>query len=294
VGPTTVSVNPACGFCEQIDLDGGYGIAGYGGDCLKNCGDTCQSDSDCKNPSAAGIPVICNPTTKICENSQCPAGQTVPGANCTCNAGRSCGQTCGASVGLCGDGISECGFITTSNQCLANEGNTAYQFCLPTASFLAIANNNYTVGACSGIQAKYLINQSGQSGSPPLTQQNVMEACQTVTPTATATATSAPTGTSSSISAQCLNIKIYDSEWQNLTVSQLAQKKAGDIVRFAVAGSTTGGTFAKARFTINNLLQAEVNQKKPDTEEFYDEYTIPQVAGLTVKAEIYHSILGWF
>ncbi|MFZ5932481.1 MAG: hypothetical protein ACOYT7_00105 [Patescibacteria group bacterium] len=107
-----------------------------------------------------------------------------------------------------------------------------------------------------------------------------------------ACAPSAPPGEGPT--AQCLNVKAYDTSWNPLSPDDLAQLKAGDVVRFAVAGTTTGGSFDKARFKINGVQRPEVTQKKPGTEEFYDEYTIPEgITSFSIGAQIHHATLGW-
>lgn len=259
-GPTTISLNPSCGQCAQVDfvVNGtSYGTAKYGGTCevkKKSCGDTCNSDADCRNPSPAGVTVWCNPSTKICEGKFCPAGKTQPGANCQCDAGRTCGQSCGASVGLCGDGKSQCGFITNPDQCLAAEGNVKKQFCIPNNP-----QNGYSFARCSGIAARYLIGPNGETGTQNLTQQDVIEACNEAVATATPSPT--PTATPIAINAQCFNVRAYDADWNELTVNELAQLGPGDVVRFAAAGSTNSGNFTAARFTINGSLRPQVTNK---------------------------------
>lgn len=138
------------------------------------CGQSCQSDKDCANPSTSGASVWCNPTSKICENRNCPAGSTISGSACSCRRGQTCGERCGPSVGnkLCTDGVSECGFISAPNQCAASEGSSTKQFCLPTAP-----KNGYSRAVCTGFPAYYLIGPSGQTGSPPLTQRDIWTAC---------------------------------------------------------------------------------------------------------------------
>ena len=99
--------------------------------------------------------------------------------------------------------------------------------------------------------------------------------------------------TASPTSAQCLNIKAFDSEWNSIT--NLSSLVAGDVVRFTVAGSAGSGSFDKARFKINGTLRPDVSVKRTGTNEFYDEYTIPEdVTTFTINAEIHHSSLGWF
>lgn len=98
-----------------------------------------------------------------------------------------------------------------------------------------------------------------------------------------------------SITATCLGVVAYDTNWNVIASSDLSKLKTGDKVRFAVSGNTTGGSFDKARFTVNGTLRSEVTAKKPGTEEYYDEYTIPTgVSNFSIKGEIHHSQLGWF
>lgn len=96
-------------------------------------------------------------------------------------------------------------------------------------------------------------------------------------------------------SAQCLDVKAYDTNWTQLTVAQLAQLRAGDRIRFTVAGTSVGGgSIDRARFRINGVQRPEVTQKKPGTEEYYDEYIIPSgTATFTIHAQIHHTTLGW-
>lgn len=118
------------------------------------------------------------------------------------------------------------------------------------------------------------------------------------TPTTKASPTPSPPPTPTlppEISAQCLDIKVYDTDWNLLSSEELANLSQGNVIRFAAAGSANLGYFDKARFTINGLQRPEVTTQKPGTNEFYDEYTIPEgVTTFTVNAQIHHSELGWF
>jgi hypothetical protein len=131
--------------------------------------------------------------------------------------------------------------------------------------------------------------------------QSTATPTQSATGTATGTATSSPTTTPSNppseppITAQCLDVKVFDTDWNRIPSSDFVNIQPGDTVRFTVGGSTTGGSITKARFTINGQLRAEVVGKRPGADEYYDEYTIPQSAtGFTVEAQVFHSTLGWF
>jgi hypothetical protein len=95
------------------------------------------------------------------------------------------------------------------------------------------------------------------------------------------------------ISAQCLDIKAFDTNWERIT--DLSTLKPGDTVRFTVAGNTSSGKIDKARFKINGIQRPAVTQKRPNTNEFYDEYVIPEgITDFTVKAQLHHSSIGWF
>ena len=95
------------------------------------------------------------------------------------------------------------------------------------------------------------------------------------------------------ITCSCLPIKAYDDEW--VAITNLSSLVAGDVVRFTVEGKTNSGAIDIARFTINGTLRPEVTTRKPITNEFYDEYTIPEdTTSFTINAEIHHTTIGWF
>lgn len=113
------------------------------------------------------------------------------------------------------------------------------------------------------------------------------------TPTGTITIT--PTEPPTQPTAECSEVKAYNTSWVQLTQEQLDNLNPGNKVRFTVSGSTSEGSFDKARFTINGSQKDPVSTKKPGTEEFYYEYEIPSgVTSFTVDAQVHHSSLGWF
>lgn len=116
------------------------------------------------------------------------------------------------------------------------------------------------------------------------------------TPSPTAAPTLKPTAKPTlppEIDCSCLTIKAFDEEWTAIT--NLSSLSAGDVVRFTVSGKTNSGSIDKARFTINGTLRPGVTVKRPNTKEFYDEYTIPEsVSTFTINAELRHTALGWF
>lgn len=94
--------------------------------------------------------------------------------------------------------------------------------------------------------------------------------------------------------ASCQNIKAYTPTWTLLTNTQLGQLKTDDSVNFCVAGVASSGSFDKARFTINSVVQAETTTIRPGSTDFCQSYVIP--AGVTtfnVTAQIHHLTLGW-
>lgn len=91
--------------------------------------------------------------------------------------------------------------------------------------------------------------------------------------------------------AQCLNVKIYDTNW-NFLASPATQVKAGQTIRIAVAGQTSEpGGLTAARFRINGGNWAQTNQKNASG-EFYIDYTA-SAGALRVEAQVYNPILGW-
>jgi len=130
-----------------------------------------------------------------------------------------------------------------------------------------------------------------QPSPPPPT--NTPTPTKTPTPTPTKTPTPTPPAT-----AQCKEIKAYDTNWNLLSINDLEKLGSGKRVRFTVLGSTTAGIFDKAIFSINGAFTPEVTQKKPGTQKFYYEYTITvgdAGKALTVSGWIHHAgIDQWF
>jgi len=114
--------------------------------------------------------------------------------------------------------------------------------------------------------------------------------CGKVTPTVAPTQPPQP-----QITAECSEVKSYNITWKPLSVQELNKFSPGKKVRFTVSGTSSSGTFDKARFSVNMTNLGETTLKKPGTEEFYIEYTIPAgTTDFTVSAQIHHSELGWF
>lgn len=95
--------------------------------------------------------------------------------------------------------------------------------------------------------------------------------------------------------AICKNIIIYDTEWNQLSTSELSEMKSGDKVIFAVSGSTNQGNIDMAKFTVNKKEHEPTTTIRNETGEFYEEFVIPDGDGrFVVNAQLHHSELGWF
>ena len=103
------------------------------------------------------------------------------------------------------------------------------------------------------------------------------------------------TNPAASPKAQCIAVKAFNDQWEPLNAEELSALKAGDVIRFSVAGTADPGEITKARFQINGVLRDEVTQKRPGSDEFYDEYIIPaDEFEFNVNAQLFHASAGWF
>lgn len=249
VSNTTYSPQPPDGQCQQVDhhfsgkdLDGK--IIPPGGVCscsgggtpkpVANCGESCQTTADCRNPSTGGFPVECRNNKcqlPLTGPYACPEGQS-SGSICSCSAKQQCGERCGPAVGnkTCDPATSECGFIRPYNVC-TNGDNPQYQYCLPKTP-----NNGYSLLRCTQIVAESLVKPDGtQTG---LTAADVAAACATPVPTPTPTATPVPTPTPTAPPLVCLNV-----------TKDIAAPKVGDQVRFT-CGTVQGATSYEFRYKV--------------------------------------------
>lgn len=143
----------AYGRCtSNAGCDDGGQCIDMNGDGLKECDNgICNNDSECLGAKNGGV-AVCRDENgdglKECANAFCPIGKTIPGALCDCSAGRTCGQTCNASVGLCQDGKSTCRYIVGPN-CTTSEpfvNDTTY--CVPGSApgvdtYKCVARDHY-------------------------------------------------------------------------------------------------------------------------------------------------------
>lgn len=90
--------------------------------------------------------------------------------------------------------------------------------------------------------------------------------------------------------ARCKNIKAYDTNWEEVSNEDLSSLASGDKVRFTVSGGPQSDEFDKARFKINSGEWQETTDKKPDSDLFFIEYTIPEdVDEFKIDAQVHHT-----
>jgi hypothetical protein len=260
--------------------------AALGKTCLWD-GKACQSVSatptkaPTATPTKAPEPTKSPTGTKCIADEQCQAGEFCKEGNCVASTTSPTKEpTKGPSPTNCPFPQGEFGHV----------GDYSYQcwpVCPPTSDGKAICTNGCTCPQGSSCTGEEL---PGTAGTSFASKYCVGPGAGGTTPTI-ARATPGPGG---EVTAQCLNIRAFDTEWNELTTTQLAQLAAGDRVRFTVAGTASSGTFDRARFKVNGVERAEVTGKRPGTDEFYDEYVIPSgITSFTINAQIHHTTLGW-
>lgn len=152
---------------------------------------------------------------------------------------------------------------------------------------------------CKDISNIQIWLEVGGPSPTPLPTETPMPSPTTppgTTPTNTPTVpTNTPTPTlPPDIVAECSTVTAYDTNWNSLSKAELADLNPGDTVYFTVYGTANNGSFDKARFYVNGSPIGESTNKKPGSEEFYIEYTIPDgVTSFSVKGEVHHTDLGW-
>jgi hypothetical protein len=103
-----------------------------------------------------------------------------------------------------------------------------------------------------------------------------------------------PTPTPTTGAPSCIGpIKAYDDTWTALTDTQLSTLTVGDVVNFCISGSTNG-TYDKAQFMINTILETETTTKRAGSDDFCQSYTILSTdTTINVKAKIHDTVSGW-
>lgn len=169
-------------------------------------------------------------------------------------------------------------FLDSDNTCSYNSANRNVTCTLTTtntqATFRVVVANNAT---------------GTLTNTANLLANGISTTCTTNVKVQIATPTPTPV-----VTAQCQNVTAYSPTWTVLTASQLSALKSGSSVNFCVVGSASAGIFDKAKFTINNIAQAETTTKRPNTQDFCQSYTIPaNTYSFNVTAQIHHATLGW-
>lgn len=189
--------------------------------------------------SNSGVPEGCGTVTYYSTATNCGGG------------GGSCGVTCSDWCTSCTDPAA------CANNCPIGYTNLGSTHCNWDGS---------NVGPCTnGLSACY---KQGNSCLPPSTNP------PTATPTAPPTIAPTPTPTPIVIppAPACYAIKAYDSNWNQLTTTQLSALAPNTGIYFTVVGAS--GNFDSARFTINGIQLAPTTLTKPGTtDEFYTLYT---------------------
>jgi len=193
------------------------------------------------------------------------------------------------SVGVCApthynclSGVSNGGYTDNATLWTWNCNNT------PCVEIMSTATTPPSVGVCAPTHYNCLsgVSNGGYTDNATLWTWNCNNTpCVEIMSTAT---------------AQCQNIKAYTETWTLLTNAQLALLHPTNKVNFCVTGSATGGSFDKARLTINGVLQTETITKRPGNDDYCQLYPIPGLVGGTppvttfnITAEIHHVTLGW-
>ncbi|MFH1863883.1 MAG: hypothetical protein ABIJ85_03185 [bacterium] len=249
----------------------------------KKCGISCAAPT-CIPRCVGNIPYTCDPYGISVEGIACTGGQTCSNGTCTSPSTPKCsphGEKCTTSLncpGVCEGDVNKPETWHCSDIADNCPPPPPPPICIPDGqcmtSSTACCGTSHTDTSCG-----YSIPIRCGSAPPPPPP-----------PPPGATPTPTPPGET----AQCLNIKAYDTNWGPLLVAHLSTLKPGDKIRFTVSG-TPANKIDKARFIINGITRPETTNKAPWPDVFYDEYTIP--AGTTsfrINAKLHHVTLGWF
>jgi len=226
----------------------------------------CSKDEKCAYDSSVGRP-ICK------KDASCPADEG--GTSCILNGG-------------CLEGVKDvcCNLKSYSDTTCKTPINKRCGTAPTTPPPPDDGKNKSCVRACNGTDCN-----KTPAGCSPITSSS----CTTDADCGASKPPPPTTPPSKDVTAQCMNIRAFDTDWNELSTTELGELRVGDSVRFTVAGTTNSGTIGKARFIINGVTRAAVTQKRPGSNEFYDEYIIPEgTTSFSIRAQLNHSTAGWF
>lgn len=233
--------------------------AGQTGSNAKN-----NNDGNPANDYVGVITPPAAPSTPSSNNTNCPSGQSFINGACVDSKTACQSSNTQACKDLCGD-----------------QPSAIQNTCVPSG-----------VGGVSGWHWTNCIG-GGTNGVGCGTGTNTSsggKTTNTVAPTAPPVVPTLPPGQT----AVCMAVTAYNSTWVAQTSTQLSTLKSGDIINFCVNGTASAGTFDKAKFTINGVVQAETTTVRPGSSDFCQNYTIPAgISSFNVTAQIHHATLGW-
>lgn len=282
---TTTSCTARGGTCQSAQSCTGSTIPGPFSDCHPS---PSMPNVVCcvrASPSPSQRPQVpcrkCNPSNRLCYMAEAkddcdPALDECPQVGVSCTPGGSPSPRASATPNICALSRRD---PNSKGYCDRSAPNT--QNCTDKAE----GSSCTIVPQCGGGTGTcVVINQGGANSECQCQKGGVVSSPRPSLPPP-------PDGPT----AQCLDIKAFDTNWSPMTIEQLSALKPGDKVRFTVAGQTNSGSIDKARFKVNGTVRPEVTQKRPSSEEYYDEITIPEgVSSFSINAELHHSSLGWF
>lgn len=295
-----------------------------GGSCVgyASCGNNLDCSFGVLGGSSAcnsgGDTLYCCPSGQHNQNGTCVGGAANP-----CGSGLSCGEFGVNGAGSCTG--NQVGNPNAQIYCCPAGQNYTYQGCVSDQqqqanclppSELVTGTNGQTVcippGNCQHHTGNcYVTNGIGANdqndGTTPgsyvcddnghFTTCEQGYVCDVAGQDCVPMATTPPGGgnpTPPGTTAICQNIKAYSPEWVMLLPNNLSTLQAGDQVNFCATGAATTGSFNKARFTINGVLQAETSTVRPGGNDFCQLYTVPAgTTSFTIGAEVNHTTLGW-
>ncbi len=90
---------------------------------------------------------------------------------------------------------------------------------------------------------------------------------------------------------QCSNILIFNQEWSPISLDEIY---IGDQVYVTVSGSTTDPQgITKARFSFDDGSTWTETTSKNIHDQFYIQWTVPDLTQVNISAQVYSPDLGW-